>query len=226
MENNGPFTVHTAEPAKKSAVATFSMGCFWHPDALFGATDGVAGTLAGYAGGTTPAPSYRTMGDHIETIQLLYDPSVIKYPELLSVFFANHKPLGKPWKRQYSSAIFFHSAEQKEQALEAKERSSTFFGQEVYTPVIPYEHFYRAEDRHQKYKLQRHPLLLNWIQERFGNFQEMVDSTAAARLNGYLYGFGTEEAIVQFTDKYRLSAPATEVLLSTTRLQPKIYCKS
>ncbi|HKL87365.1 MAG TPA: peptide-methionine (S)-S-oxide reductase, partial [Salinibacter sp.] len=60
-------------------LATFALGCFWRPDALFGALDGVVRTRVGYAGGTTATPSYDDIGDHIEAVQVEYDPSALDY---------------------------------------------------------------------------------------------------------------------------------------------------
>lgn len=55
--------------------AAFALGCFWGPDALFGARDGVVRTTVGYAGGTTSDPTYEHIGDHIETVRVAYDPA-------------------------------------------------------------------------------------------------------------------------------------------------------
>ena len=57
--------------------ATFGMGCFWGPDARFGSLPGVIRTRVGYAGGTTPSPTYRQMGDHTETVEIDFDPTIL-----------------------------------------------------------------------------------------------------------------------------------------------------
>ena len=83
---------------------TCAMGCFWGPDCRFGAMDGVVRTRVGYGGGTTPDPNYHNIGDHIETIQIDYDPKKISFEELLNIFWNGHKPSRTVWKRQYASA--------------------------------------------------------------------------------------------------------------------------
>jgi len=75
-----------------SETATFALGCFWGPDASFGALEGVVRTRVGYAGGTTEGPTYKMIGDHTETIEIDYDPAVISYRELLEIFFDSHNP--------------------------------------------------------------------------------------------------------------------------------------
>lgn len=93
-------------PSNATETATLAMGCFWSPDALFGSLEGVVRTRVGYAGGSTENPTYWDLADHTETIQFDYDPAKISYPDLLNIFFHNHKPIAEPWKRQYMSAVF------------------------------------------------------------------------------------------------------------------------
>ena len=66
-----------APPSSATDTATFGLGCFWGPDARFGAMEGVVRTRVGYAGGTTPEPTYHDLGDHTEAVQVEYDPTVI-----------------------------------------------------------------------------------------------------------------------------------------------------
>lgn len=90
------------------------------------------------------------MGDHSETVQVDYDPSVISYDELLAEFWASHRPTRRAASRQYASAIFYatgaerHAAEASKQALEASVGT-------LYTDIVPLERFYLAEDYHQHY---------------------------------------------------------------------------
>ena len=72
----------------------------------------------GYSGGETLYPTYRSMGDHSESIQIDYDPARISYEELLEIFWKNHNPTQRAWRRQYMSAIFYHNANQHQLALE------------------------------------------------------------------------------------------------------------
>jgi methionine-S-sulfoxide reductase len=80
------------EIAVRMETASFALGCFWGPEARFGVINGVVHTRVGYAGGTTPHPRYRDLGDHSETVQVDFDPAVITYAELLDVFWKSHNP--------------------------------------------------------------------------------------------------------------------------------------
>lgn len=66
-------------------------------------------TRVGYAGGSKENPTYYSLGDHSETIQIDYDPTQISYGQLLEVFWNSHNPTYEPWSRQYMSIIFYHS---------------------------------------------------------------------------------------------------------------------
>ena len=90
------------------------------------------------------------MGDHTETIQIDFDPSVISYGELLDVFWTEHRPTSPPHSRQYMSAILYHSEAQRVAAEASRDRISSALGN-VYTRIAPFERFYLAEEYHQKY---------------------------------------------------------------------------
>jgi methionine-S-sulfoxide reductase len=104
----------------------------------------------GYAGGTTPDPTYRTMGDHTETVQIDYDPSVISYDELLAEFWASHRPTRPAASRQYASIIFFGSETEREAAEASKRALESTVGR-LYTEIAPLTRFHLAEDYHQHY---------------------------------------------------------------------------
>src|SRR5216684_1451686 len=110
--------------------ATFGAGCFWHVEALFHKVKGVKSTTVGYLGGTPKDPTYENVCSgqtgHAEVVQIEYDPSMVTYDELLTVFWNNHDPTtlnrqGPDVGDQYRSAIFFHSPEQETQARASKE---------------------------------------------------------------------------------------------------------
>ena len=91
-------------------LATFGMGCFWGPEARFGSMAGIVRTRVGFAGGTTPSPTYRQMADHTETIQIEFDPQVISYAAVLKEFWQNHYPNRDNYKgRQYISLLHYHT---------------------------------------------------------------------------------------------------------------------
>ncbi len=156
------------------------MGCFWSPDALLGAQQGVVRTRVGYAGGRKSSPTYRDMGDHTETIQIEYDPERIDYSELLYLFRDNHDP-SAPSSTQYRSMIFYHDDEQKKLAEEAKIK---------YTIIVQYSRFYFAEDYHQKYRLSTNRSLYKAFRSIYTETKDFVDSTVVARVNGYVSGYG------------------------------------
>ena len=191
------------------------MGCFWSPDALFGRLPGVVRTRVGYAGGSTAAPTYRRLGDHIESLQLDYDPEQISFERLLQHFFEWHTPIRTPWKRQYASALFYHTAEQEQHFFTAKEAAAQRLPAEVHTLLYPYQEFYLAEERHQKYKLQRHPLLLQEFSAMYPQWPDLINSTASARVNGYLYGGGDCRLLLDELPLLGLSAQGQNYLLQT-----------
>jgi len=172
----------------------------------------VVRTRVGYAGGTKENPTYRYLGDHSETIQIDYDPSAISYEDLLDVFWSSHRPTQPAWSRQYMSAIFYEDEHQKKLALGSKARAEEALGQTLYTEVLPLERFYLAEDYHQKYQLRHVPELMSELRAIYPETQAFVNSTAAARLNGYVGGNGTLQDLASELDQLGLSHLAQEVL--------------
>jgi len=171
-----------------TATATFGMGCFWGPDARFGAIPGVVRTRVGYAGGTEPAPSYYSLGDHTEVVQVEYDPTALDYSDLLDVFWANHNPFSGAHKRQYRGVVLVHDDAQREAAEASAAALADRTGQSVETAIEPLDSFTLAEDYHQKYELRSTPVLGDELEDIYG--PALVDSTVAARLNGFVAGHG------------------------------------
>jgi peptide-methionine (S)-S-oxide reductase len=147
-------------------------------------------TGVGYTGGARENPTYHALGDHAESIEIYYDPNVISYRELLEIFWKSHDPGARPWSRQYMSAIFYHNEEQKKLAFESLKHEETAIHKRVYTEILPAARFYPAEDYHQKYYLRQRPDLVNELRKIYPA-ETFVDSTAAARLNGFLAGHGS-----------------------------------
>jgi peptide-methionine (S)-S-oxide reductase len=144
--------------------ATFAAGCFWGVEALFQQVKGVQSTEVGYTGGEFENPSYQDVCSgrtgHAEAIQLEYDPSLVSYEDLLSIFWNNHNPTtinqqGPDIGEQYRSVVFFHDQKQESTAKALKEQlqSSALkqFGKSIVTEIIPAKKFFRAEEYHQKY---------------------------------------------------------------------------
>ncbi len=152
-------------------------------------------TRVGYTGGNKENPTYRTLGDHTESIEVDYDPSIVSYADLLKVFWQGHDPGSRSWSRQYMSAIFYHSEEQKKLALESMKREEERTHGKIYTEISPASRFYRAEDYHQKYYLRQRPELIRELKAIYPSNEDFQDSTVAARLNGYLAIKGPHAAI-------------------------------
>ena len=174
----------------------------------------------GYAGGSKADPAYHDLGDHSETIQIDYDPTQISYQELLDVFWSSHSPTSRPLSRQYASIIFYHNLEQKRLAEASRAREAASLGSPIYTEIVPFARFYLAESYHQKYRLQQVPALLREFRAIYPLDDEFVYSTAAARVNGYLGGYGTLAALQANIEDLGLSPAAQRKLLDlvSTRL--------
>ena len=144
--------------------ATFAAGCFWHVEEIFRKTSGVKSTQVGYSDGVTKNPTYEdvctdTTG-HAEAVEVDYDPQEVSYEELLKIFWNNHNPTtlnrqGPDVGKQYRSAVFFHTSEQKKAAIEMKEKLNPIarekFQSDIVTEIKPASDFYRAEEYHQQY---------------------------------------------------------------------------
>jgi methionine-S-sulfoxide reductase len=171
-------------------------------------------TRVGYTGGSTERPTYHNLGDHTETVQLDFDPDVISYEELLEFFFASHDSSYGGSSCQYKSAIFFHDPEQERTAQEAKTKEEERLGKTVQTEILPASTFYLAEDYHQKYALQNDRVVMEEFHRMYPDFMDIVNSTAAARANAYLQGYGALEQLRRELDSIGLSEEGKRRLLS------------
>ena len=170
-------------------------------------------TRVGYAGGSKDNPTYRDLGDHSETIQIEYDPTRISYEELLDIFWSSHSPTARPFSRQYASIIFYHDEEQKRLAEASLDREAASRGKPIYTEIAPLAEFYLAETYHQKYRLQQVPALASDYRAIYTQDDEFVSSTATARVNGYLGGYGTLAALQAEIEALGLSQAGQQTLL-------------
>lgn len=174
-------------------------------------------TRVGYTGGTTLDPSYRSLGDHTEAIQIDFDPRRISYGELLDVFWSSHNPCARPWSRQYRSAIFYHDARQRRLAESTARRVAKERGAVVRTLLEAIGTFYRAEDYHQKYRLRQDRVVVAEYLAVYPKAVDFVNSTAVTRVNGYLAGHGTLADLVRDLPRLGLSPGAAERLLAMGR---------
>jgi peptide-methionine (S)-S-oxide reductase len=152
------------------------------------------------------------LGDHTETFQIDYDPALISYEEILELFWDNHNPAAASWSRQYMSAIFYHSEEQKKAALESMAAVEEKLQVKINTEIMPLSRFYLAENYHQKYYLQSVQALAGEIKAYYPEFTAFVDSTAAARLNGLVAGYSDPALTAEELDSYGLSPRGRELL--------------
>jgi methionine-S-sulfoxide reductase len=149
----------TAENNKE--VATLAGGCFWCLEAVFEELEGVQKVESGFAGGDADA-SYKEVctGEtgHAEVVQITYDPAVISFADLLTVFFAVHDPTtlnrqGADVGTQYRSAIFYHDDGQKQDSEKAIATLTEhkIWPNPVVTEVAPFDKFFKADSHHQDY---------------------------------------------------------------------------
>ena len=143
-------------------VATLGGGCFWCLDAVYRQLRGVEKVESGYAGGTTPDPTYKEVcggnTGHAEVVQITYHPSEISFRDLLDVFFTIHDPTtlnrqGADMGPQYRSIILTHSDEQARIAREtiAEVTAEKLYDDPIVTQIEPLTTFYPAERYHQDY---------------------------------------------------------------------------
>lgn len=142
--------------------ATLAAGCFWCVEAVFDDLEGVEDVVSGYSGGHKDNPTYQevcseTTG-HAEVVRVRFDPDVLSYADLLRVFFTVHDPTtlnrqGGDVGTSYRSAIFYHSEEQRQAAIEviAEISDAGLYNNPIVTEVRPFEKFWPAEDYHQEY---------------------------------------------------------------------------
>lgn len=145
--------------------ATLGAGCFWCIEAVFQTLKGVHKVVPGYAGGHIANPTYQqvcsgTTG-HAEVAQISFDPEVISFEDLLTVFWRTHDPTtlnqqGADRGTQYRSAIFYHDDEQKRiaDASKAETDASDVWPHPIVTEIVSLTDFYEAEGYHQNFYLQ------------------------------------------------------------------------
>ncbi|OJJ35449.1 hypothetical protein ASPWEDRAFT_51487 [Aspergillus wentii DTO 134E9] len=170
FSTSSPFLSLTPESSSRNMSdstekATVAAGCFWGVEHLyrknFGNGKGLLDAKVGYSGGETSDPSYRSVCSgttgHAEALQVIYDPSIVSYRQLLEFFYRMHDPTtlnrqGPDLGTQYRSAIFTHGEEQARIAKEVTDKvSKEWYKQPVATQVVPAGQWWNAEDYHQLY---------------------------------------------------------------------------
>ncbi len=148
---------------KGMAVAMFGMGCFWGAERKFWKVSGVYSTAVGYAGGLTPNPTYEEvcsgLTGHNEVVQVVFDPALVNFEDLLKVFWEGHNPTlgmrqGNDIGTQYRSGIYCVTHQQLEEAAVSRARYQQALDTQglcITTEILPAPVFYYAEPYHQQY---------------------------------------------------------------------------
>ncbi|HTP23001.1 MAG TPA: peptide-methionine (S)-S-oxide reductase MsrA [Solirubrobacteraceae bacterium] len=160
LEGPGATAVVDSFEAEGLERATFAAGCFWGVEASFREIEGVVATKVGYTGGITADPTYEqvcsdTTG-HAEAVDVWFDPALVSYDQLLSVFWTIHDPTtpnrqGWDLGSQYRSAIFFHDADQERLAIASRDARQASRSRPIVTQIVAAPQFYDAEEYHQRY---------------------------------------------------------------------------
>ncbi len=169
-------------------------------------------TRVGYCGGQKQEPTYHDMGDQTESIQIDYDPSKVSYRQLLEVFWGGHNPCTKSYSRQYMTAVWTMSDDQKRIALETKADQETKRGATIHTQILPITKFWMAEDYHQKYYLRQDRELMREFDRLYPDWQDFTNSTAAARANAAVGKDLDRAGLDKVRDRLGLSAAAIKRL--------------
>jgi peptide methionine sulfoxide reductase msrA/msrB len=146
----------------ETETATFAGGCFWCVEAPFEKVEGVVSVISGFSGGDEINPTYDEVASgqtsHLEAVQIVFDPQVVSYSELLDLFWKQFDPTDKGGSfydrgHQYTSAVFYHNKEQMQVAEKSKDwlENSGIFDNPIVTEIVAYESFYPAEDYHQDF---------------------------------------------------------------------------
>ena len=188
-------------PERELQTATFALGCFWSPDARFGALPGVIRTRVGYTGGKTEGPTYYQMGDHREAVQLDFDPALISYSDLLQEALREGDFGGHSTNRQYRSAVFYHTSEQQAEARAAGIQELEAAG--VFT---------RAEEFHQKHFLQHGPEAREFF-AKYPTAEAFTDATETARANAIASGRLSRDQVRALLPSLAISSATRELLL-------------
>jgi len=152
MLAGGAYSTRAAE----TKTAIFAGGCFWCVEDAFDHVDGVTETVSGYAGGTTPDPTYGSHKGYVEALKVTYDPSKVTYAKLLDHYWHNVDPFDPTGQfcdkgPAYRTVVFVSNDEEKELAEKTKQDIAERFDKEVATEIRPTTTFYAAEDYHQDY---------------------------------------------------------------------------
>jgi len=177
----------------------------------------VVRTRVGYAQCVTGDPADEDAGD-TECVQVDFDPMRISYAELLEVFWKTPNLCDQDDDIRYRSAILTHDDRRQKLALACQARRSS----PGTTLIVPLTTFRLAESHDQKFKLRQEPELFREFQAMYPDASELVASTAAARVNGYLGGYGSDTSLHDEIENFGLSTEGRALLLELWKHRPKL----
>jgi peptide-methionine (S)-S-oxide reductase len=165
--------------AAESGTAIFAGGCFWCMEAAFDEVDGVTETISGYAGGTTPNPTYGAHEGYKEAVKVTYDPAKVTYAKLLDHYWHNIDPFDAYGQfcdkgSAYQSVVFVGNDEEKALAEKTKQEIEDRFKQKVATEIVPVTTFTAAEDYHQDYH-NKNPIAYKYYKWGCGRAQRLEE---------------------------------------------------
>ncbi|WP_445955903.1 peptide-methionine (S)-S-oxide reductase MsrA [Yeosuana sp.] len=143
------------------ARAYFASGCFWCVEAIYESVKGVDEVINGYSGGHTSNPTYEASNTgktgHAESVEVIYDPKIVRFSTLVDVYFGSQNPTqingqGNDRGVQYRSIIFYQNDSQKHIILKKKEALAKALNKEIAAEVYPFQKFWKAENYHQNYE--------------------------------------------------------------------------
>lgn len=185
-----PAATRVAKEAKGLKTAVFAGGCFWGVEGVFSHVKGVTGAVSGYHGGTKASAAYDVVSsgatDHAEAVKITYDPSVVRYDQLLRIFFSvvadptlkNRQ--GPDVGAQYRAAIVPLNAEQAAvaKAYIAQLGTAKLWAKPIVTRIEPYKAFYAAERYHQDFMLSnpKHGYIQRWDAPKVAALKRMYPS--------------------------------------------------
>ena len=164
--------------------AYFASGCFWCVEAIYESVKGVQESISGYSGGHTENPTYQSSNTgrtgHAEAVEILYDPTVISFSELVDVYFGSQKVTqrngqGGDWGSQYRSIIFYQNDAEKEVIAEKIKEQEAIYGEgKVAAEILPFQKFWEGEGYHQNYEARNpyNPYIQNVSVPRLRRFQQ------------------------------------------------------
>ncbi|SCA64395.1 Peptide methionine sulfoxide reductase MsrA [Chlamydiales bacterium SCGC AB-751-O23] len=178
------FTSLKAQEMPELKKAIFATGCFWCTQSDFDKIEGVLSTTVGYTGGEEENPSYKLVSSgktqHVEALELIFDPSIVSYSQLLEVFWRSSDPTTNEGQfcdigKQYRPVIFYLDEEQEKLAQTSKEDllDKQYFP-EILVDILPTKTFYPAEDYHQNY-YKKNPLRYKFYRSRCGREKRLKE---------------------------------------------------